>query len=321
MHDENNSANENVKECNATDNNSAPYIKIEPGDKTIQHSEKVALQSIENDNKIKIEPGDIETNDTEEVYTESQINACNFEHDYCSHESRPADNTDATSSSRQFLTEHSYFSNGTESSVKNGEEHSQVNACSMLDPTFGIVDSEESNTNNGIVEEAVLYDSHIMPQLHMNKVFYTLKKIETNAGMKIVAIKRRRPQEPLLKTVYQKKSKDAKGAIVHLSGNKNGIVEHKIVENRNINYEKYKIYLPTSKIKNVNEAMFFLLKRLPIVTSLAADNNYKCTYPYAAKSMEEFRSWNLAKRYCAEVRKSCYLVFIFLNQHNWNRDS
>lgn len=239
---------------------------------------------------------DLGTDHIEEVITEeTPITTCQFEHDYCSHGDQSTDN-----SYQQFLTEHSYFSNGT--SINTEENHSYSDASSTSNLTFGIIESpEENHANNTIVEEAVLYDSHIIPmqskpQVHTNKVFYTLQKIDTEFGTKIVAIKRRKPQEPLLKTAIQKR-----GTV----GAKNGILEHKA----GIDYEKYKIYLPINRFKNVNEAMLFLLKRLPLVTTLAADVNYKCTYPYAARTIEEFCSWNSAKRSSSEVTDLHLLIF------------
>lgn len=254
------------------------------------------VSSVSDDLEIKMESSSIDfvTDHVEEVIAEeTPISTCQSEHDYCSQGDQPSDDN----SYQQFLTEHSYFSNGT--FTKSEENHSYSDASSSTSNlTFGIIETpEENNANNAVVEEAVLFDSHIMPvQSKTSKVFYTLQKIETDSGPKIVAIKRRKPHESFLKTVMQKK-----GTV----GAKNGMLEHKA----DIDYEKYKIYLPINRIKNANEAMFFLLKRLPLVTTLAADVNYKCTYPYAASTIEEFCSWNSAKRSSAEVTILNFIIF------------
>lgn len=68
-----------------------------------------------------------------------------------------------------------------------------------------------------------------------------------------------------------------------------------------INYNKYKIHVPQNRFKTVMELLPFLFRRLPVISNLADDVSYKCSYPYIAKTLEEYLSWNIGKRLSSEV--------------------
>lgn len=72
----------------------------------------------------------------------------------------------------------------------------------------------------------------------------------------------------------------------------------------------YKIDPPIEKFQNVVQILPYLLKRLPIITKLAEKLEYKCLYPYTAKSIEEYASWTDGKRSSCEVM--CYSLPFFL---------
>ncbi|KAF5303426.1 hypothetical protein FQA39_LY09970 [Lamprigera yunnana] len=67
-----------------------------------------------------------------------------------------------------------------------------------------------------------------------------------------------------------------------------------------INYKKYHIDLPRGRFKNAYQALSYLFKRMPFITQLAADLDYKCTYPYAAQSLKEYCNWNIGRRLSSE---------------------
>lgn len=76
-----------------------------------------------------------------------------------------------------------------------------------------------------------------------------------------------------------------------------------------IDLTKYELAIPNNRFKNVLEALPFLFQRLPLVTPLANDLNYKCLYPYATGTVEEYSSWNIGKQLSCEVRivtRICY---------------
>lgn len=60
--------------------------------------------------------------------------------------------------------------------------------------------------------------------------------------------------------------------------------------------------LPKGKFKSVNEALPFVLRRLPLVTEKADDLTYSRLHPYVARTTEQFLSWNVGKRLSCEVR-------------------
>lgn len=73
------------------------------------------------------------------------------------------------------------------------------------------------------------------------------------------------------------------------------------VQQQSLLENKYKVKFPSDKFKNVLEALPFLFKRLPLITKFADQNEYISLYPYAASTLEEYCSWNLAKRLSCEV--------------------
>lgn len=101
------------------------------------------------------------------------------------------------------------------------------------------------------------------------------------------------PKEPHVKLL---KIMDKNGKAVILSGLK-----------INIDLNEYKINIPVEKFKCVLEVLPFLFRRLPLITNLADTINYKCRYPYVAKTLNEFCSWNIGRRRSSEVSM---LVFI-----------
>lgn len=68
-----------------------------------------------------------------------------------------------------------------------------------------------------------------------------------------------------------------------------------------IDRSKYRIDIPAKKFKGVLELLPFLFRRLPLVTNLAESLSYKCLYPYAAKTLDQYLSWNVGKRLSSEV--------------------
>lgn len=74
---------------------------------------------------------------------------------------------------------------------------------------------------------------------------------------------------------------------------------NKLIEE--IDKGRYKIRIPVEKFSSIHQIIFFLFKKLPLVTPLVENLVYNCCYPYAASSLEEFTSWNIGKRSCSEV--------------------
>lgn len=68
-----------------------------------------------------------------------------------------------------------------------------------------------------------------------------------------------------------------------------------------IDYHKYKINIPIEKFKCVLEILPFLFRRLPLITNLADSLSYKSRYPYVAKDLNEYLSWNIGRRLSSEV--------------------
>lgn len=65
--------------------------------------------------------------------------------------------------------------------------------------------------------------------------------------------------------------------------------------------DKYKIDVPLEYLTSVSQIVYYLFKRLPLVSDLAKDFNYTCLYPYTAVSMDQYLSWSSVKQFCAEV--------------------
>lgn len=80
----------------------------------------------------------------------------------------------------------------------------------------------------------------------------------------------------------------------------------------NVDYNEYKINIPVEKFKCVLELLPFLFRRLPLVTNLADSVNYKCRYPYVAKTLNEYFSWNIGRRRSSEVSVIKLFIFIYL---------
>lgn len=74
---------------------------------------------------------------------------------------------------------------------------------------------------------------------------------------------------------------------------------NKLIEE--IDKEQYKIHIPVEKFTSIHQIIFFLFKKLPLISPLAENLVYNCCYPYVASSLEEFTSWNIGKRSCSEV--------------------
>lgn len=90
----------------------------------------------------------------------------------------------------------------------------------------------------------------------------------------------------------------------------NAVQQQSLIEN------KYKVKFPSEKFKNVLEALPFLFKRCPLITKFADQNEYISLYPYAASSLEQYCSWNLAKRLSCEVSTKVIVLFCI---QGWSR--
>lgn len=66
--------------------------------------------------------------------------------------------------------------------------------------------------------------------------------------------------------------------------------------------DKYKIHVPLEYFKTISQIVYYFFKNLPLVSQLASETSYICSYPYAAVSLEQFQSWSVTKQFCAEVR-------------------
>ncbi|KAL1509019.1 hypothetical protein ABEB36_003825 [Hypothenemus hampei] len=66
------------------------------------------------------------------------------------------------------------------------------------------------------------------------------------------------------------------------------------------NPERDFLKLPEHKFKNMGEVLPYLFKKLPLWTSEANNLDFKCTYPFCARSEQEYLSWNVGKRLSSE---------------------
>lgn len=67
-----------------------------------------------------------------------------------------------------------------------------------------------------------------------------------------------------------------------------------------IDKDRYKLEVPLEYLMTLPQIIYFMLKNLPLYTELAKEVSYTCLYPYAATSLEEFKSWNPMKQFCSE---------------------
>ncbi|KAB0789989.1 hypothetical protein PPYR_15735 [Photinus pyralis] len=67
-----------------------------------------------------------------------------------------------------------------------------------------------------------------------------------------------------------------------------------------INYHKYEVHFPKDKFRNCSLALAYLLKKMPLITELGSNLDYKCTYPYVARSLQEYSKWNIGRRLSSE---------------------
>lgn len=118
----------------------------------------------------------------------------------------------------------------------------------------------------------------------------------------------------LIEHNYALKDEDVDGGMKRKREEDEGLDDKRIkCENvfENINYDKYNVELPKNRFKNVLEALPYLLKRLPIITNLANEIDYKCTYPYAAKNSTEYSNWPLEKKLSSEVTHFCLSLSVY----------
>lgn len=215
-----------------------------------------------------------------------------IEHDYCSVElNEEGSKNELDLQNYDFFREHSY------ARTKISTEPIKIELVSTEEPhnhnlMYGISDTELKKLDN--VEEIV-------------------SEIKTNDSRSIlpsatvIAIKKiRRPQESLLKKFNKNTSQivdlsNSRLIVLHSSQNSN---DPKILLSNTsfvpIDYKKYQINLPKNRFKTAREALPYLFKRMPLVSELAANLDYKCTFPYAAKCLEEYSSWNVGRRLSAE---------------------
>lgn len=256
------------------------------------------------DEQIKSET--IQKTDMPNIKIESENDAfsmpstSSLEHDYCTTQQDSDQNSSQeTKHSEQLLIEqiwqdHSYcVINGV-----SGKTDTENTNTSDDDLIHGLPqdDCDELDTSEEVICDFTPGDNDCNRK---NLQEYTLKesangmvKIHTQNGKKILIVtKRNGPQQMLLKKkVCQKLSSNGISPSIKDLG-------------------KYEIKLPSHRFKNVLEALPFLFQRLPLVTRLADDINYKCRYPYATRTFEEYLTWNIGKQLSCEVRNKEMLHF------------
>ncbi|XP_022908957.2 uncharacterized protein [Onthophagus taurus] len=72
----------------------------------------------------------------------------------------------------------------------------------------------------------------------------------------------------------------------------------------NVDMERYEINLDLYKLKNLDQTLIVLFKKLPLVNEVAQYGNYKWMYPFTASSVAEFTNWNVAKQFSSEWARS-----------------
>lgn len=72
-------------------------------------------------------------------------------------------------------------------------------------------------------------------------------------------------------------------------------------------FTKFLINFTNRNFYHVNIALLYLLRHLPLITDHANDFLYLQTFPYVAKNVNEFLSWNKAKQFCAEVNIQSFI--------------
>lgn len=191
--------------------------------------------------------------------------------------------------------EHDYYTSETELPVDvDIKPEIEDFKCILLDHTYCLPHSSDTNLLHGIKQEEeesktteeIICDLKSDLLINGNSVFKnnTIKQLIPRLLSKDTHVK-----------VLRIMSKDGKTMIISSKTNKN----------ESIDYNMYKINIPVDKFKCVLEILPFLFRRLPLITNLADNLNYKCRYPYVAKDLNEYCSWNVGKRRSSEV--ICFL--------------
>lgn len=232
----------------------------------------------------------------------STSTSCSFEHDYCSSQQQDTNhemldklqetaNTQNTESISHILQDHSYcIINGTDHDP-DAEHDNTMNQNSIHALNQG--DSDQLETSEEIICDFTC-DSEsskkLYPKSTLNKFVNGVMRILTE-NTKVFILQRPNgpPQQSLLKKSYSPKIQNTCDNI-------------QLSLQPVVNLKKYAIQIPSCRFKNVLEALPFLFQRLPLVTPLAEDLSYKCLYPYATRTAEEYASWNIGKQLSCEVR-------------------
>lgn len=195
--------------------------------------------------------------------------------------------------------EHDYYTSDTELPVEiDVKPEMEVLDCVQLDHTYCLPhsssdDSADTSLLHGIINQEE-EESKTTEEIICD--FKSDLLINGNSVLKNSSIKQLIPQL-LSKDSHVKvlkiMGKDGKTVIISKSDSD--------IQNTVIDYLKYKINIPVEKFKNVLEVLPFLFRRLPLVTNLADSLSYKCLYPYVAKNLNEYSSWNIGKRLSSEV--------------------
>ncbi|KAF5298959.1 hypothetical protein FQR65_LT09508 [Abscondita terminalis] len=234
------------------------------------------------------------------------------EHDYCSVGLGQEVIKDESNSQRyDFYKEHSYARTGDSNktdSVSNEEQRNHL--------IHGINDAE--------INKCDAVEGTVVNETKMNDCRTILPNNAT-----VIAVKKiRRPQESLLRKGINKNSSHTPDRT-----NNRLIVLHSLQSSSDskislantvfvpINYKKYQIRLPKNRFKTTREALPYLFKRMPLITDLASNLDYKCTFPYVAKSLQEYSSWNIGKRLSAEWYRAKMVLKIIRDENLKNSEN
>lgn len=276
---------------------------------------------IENENKYVLKESDYPLKSEINIEDTTIYDVSHFEHDYCYStikeeiKQEPSIDLSLPSASTpavltyDFLLEHSYFQTDSGSTTNYENRNQSILDECQSDLMYGIKETEDNR--NELILETVWDDVKTMTK---QKPQYSLQRLVIGNGTVIEIKKRKKPQQSLLKKMFHKKfakevvgSNNSKGisilrnAYINNESSLTKVIHENTDSSKSIDYNKYKIDVPSHRFKNISEVLPYLFKRLPLITNLALDVNYKCTYPYVAKSIEEYSNWNIGKRLSCEV--------------------
>lgn len=186
--------------------------------------------------------------------------------------------------------EHDYYTSDSELPVEIDEKsETEVLDCVQLDHTYCLPSSSSDDIDlmHGVSNEEDKTTEEIVCDLKSDLPINGNTMYKNSAANQLI------PQFLSKETQSKTAINDAKTVILHKDNS--GTMQN------GIDFFRYKIDIPVENFKGVLEVLPFLFRRLPLVTNLAADLSYKCRYPYAAKSLNEYLSWNVGKRRSSEV--------------------